>query len=257
VLDGLGADFDLVTDAVQRMTIAVLAGSLGVPEPERRPLAEACLAAGVAVDSLLCPQPLGATRRMLDALSGLRALFGRCSPTPADVGVLLAVAGAPIASGLATNAALAALDRPAAWSGLAADPETATRVVRETWRYDPPVHLDALVAQQDVELAGEEVRAGEQVVVVVGAANRDPLAFADPDRFLTDRPTGEAPLLPAPPNRLVVPFAETVAVSALRALAARYPALRPAAPVVRRRRAPVTRGALRAPVSAAAGPDRG
>ena len=72
---------------------------------------------------------------------------------------------------------LAALDEPAA----------VDRVVEEMLRHDSPLHLFERTATADVELHGVTVRRGEKVAALLGAANRDPTVFAEPDRFVADR----------------------------------------------------------------------
>ena len=54
-------------------------------------------------------------------------------------------------------------------------------------RHDSPLHLFERTATADVELHGVTVRRGEKVAALLGAANRDPAVFADPDRFVADR----------------------------------------------------------------------
>ncbi|MEV4754128.1 P450-derived glycosyltransferase activator [Micromonospora sp. NPDC049559] len=240
---------DLVRDVLRPAVVGLLAELLELGAAERARFAEHCAAVEPALDSLVCPQPLDRTRRMLGALRDLGAVPGR------RPGVLLAALGAPMATVLATNAVAALFDRPGEWSRVAADPTRAARVVAETRRYDPPVQLDALVARRDLELAGQPLAAGDQVVVVIAAANRDPDAFARPDRFDPDRTETVAPLSPAPPHRLVEPFAVAVAEGLVRALAVHRPQLRPDGPLLRQLRAPVTRRVLRFPV-AAGEPDR-
>jgi cytochrome P450 len=53
--------------------------------------------------------------------------------------------------------------------------------VEEFLRYDAPVQLAPRVAVEAIELAGKVIQPGEPVMLVVGAANRDPEHFADPD----------------------------------------------------------------------------
>lgn len=56
--------------------------------------------------------------------------------------------------------------------------------VEEVLRLEPPVQVSLpRVALADVEVGGVHVRRGERVSAVIGAANRDPAVFADPDRF--------------------------------------------------------------------------
>lgn len=65
----------------------------------------------------------------------------------------------------------------------ARDLPTLQRAALETLRFDPPIHNTRRIATRDVMLGGQSVRCGETVLVVLAAANRDPAAFSDPDRF--------------------------------------------------------------------------
>jgi cytochrome P450 len=55
--------------------------------------------------------------------------------------------------------------------------------VEELLRFDPPVQWISRVAGEDLELGGKTVRRGDLVLGAVGAANRDPAVFPDPDRL--------------------------------------------------------------------------
>jgi cytochrome P450 len=66
-------------------------------------------------------------------------------------------------------------------------------VITELLRLDGPVQSTVRTATEDHRLAGVDIAAGDSVVVVVAAANRDPAVFTEPDRFRLGR-TGPAPL---------------------------------------------------------------
>lgn len=57
------------------------------------------------------------------------------------------------------------------------------RLVEEILRYDPPLHMFTRYAYEEVELFGHTFQRGDQVALLLGAANRDPEGFADPDLF--------------------------------------------------------------------------
>jgi len=76
---------------------------------------------------------------------------------------------------------------------VAASPELAASAAQECCRYHSPVQTNARVANRDLDLAGTVIPAGNVVVTLLGAANRDPAAFGDPDHFDVTR-RGPAPL---------------------------------------------------------------
>jgi unspecific monooxygenase len=65
----------------------------------------------------------------------------------------------------------------------AISPEHAERTVEELLRFDPPLHIFTRFAYQDVEIAGRHLQAGEDVMLVLGAAGRDPRTVQHPNRF--------------------------------------------------------------------------
>jgi cytochrome P450 len=105
--------------------------------------------------------------------------------------LLLLAAGHETTANLIGNGALALLEHPRELQWLARHPERAPQAVQELLRYDSPVQIASRVAREDLALGGVEVRQGEQALVVIGAANRDPARHTDPDRLelARDAPT--------------------------------------------------------------------
>jgi len=72
-----------------------------------------------------------------------------------------------------------------------ANPALIPQWVEETLRYDGSTQMLARSLTRDLELHGQRLRAGDRVLLLVGAANRDERVFADPDRFDIGRDTAQ------------------------------------------------------------------
>jgi cytochrome P450 len=97
--------------------------------------------------------------------------------------VLLLAAGHETTTNLIGNGMLALLRHPNQWKLLTQRPELIESAVEEMLRYDSPVQWTSRVPSEPIEIAGVTIPAGEIILGSVGAANRDPRKFADPDRF--------------------------------------------------------------------------
>lgn len=97
------------------------------------------------------------------------------------LGIMCFVAGTETTAALIGNAALHA-------SHVA--PEQVPAAVRETLRFDSPLQMTKRIATRPVEVGGATIAPGDQVLLCLAAANRDPAVFADPDVFDPDRPPG-------------------------------------------------------------------
>ncbi|MEN3272947.1 MAG: hypothetical protein V7636_1708 [Actinomycetota bacterium] len=108
--------------------------------------------------------------------------------------ILLFVAGYETTTNLIGNGLRALLLNPDQLQTLRDDRSYLKGAVEEVLRYDSPVQLTARkVLVDDVEVAGEPVDKGTEIITLIGAANRDPRTYDDPDRFDVTRP-GPAPL---------------------------------------------------------------
>jgi cytochrome P450 len=87
------------------------------------------------------------------------------------------------------------LTHPEEYKKVVAEPALMANAVDEMLRYEAPIQNAFMrIAARDTVLAGEEVVEGEMVAALIGAANRDPATFDEPDRFRVDRPNADAHL---------------------------------------------------------------
>ena len=101
--------------------------------------------------------------------------------------MLLLVAGHETTVNLIGNGLLALLRAPAQLELLRRSPERIPAAVDELLRFDGPVQLSQRVAVRDIELLGRRVRGGDEIMLVLGAANRDATVFADPHQLDVSR----------------------------------------------------------------------
>jgi cytochrome P450 len=97
--------------------------------------------------------------------------------------ILLLNAGHETTTNLIGNGTYALLRHPDQWRKLRDDPTLVGSAVEEALRYDSPVQFTSRLLKADLPLGGKQLRAGEQVLTLLGAANRDPAHFPEPDHF--------------------------------------------------------------------------
>jgi hypothetical protein len=164
--------------------------------------------------------------------------------------LLLFVAGHETTVNLIGNGTLALLRHPAELRALRADPALIGSAVEELLRYDGPVQRTGRMPNTDVEVGGRTIPKGALVLGLIGAANRDPAHFPDPDRLDITRSD----------NRhlgfgwgihfcLGAPLARLEAQIAILALARRMPRLALATARPEWRRASTLRGLTALPVT--------
>jgi cytochrome P450 len=90
-------------------------------------------------------------------------------------------------------ALLELLRHPAQFALVKADPEMAGPAYEESLRWESAVHVNSRIAASDLELAGQHVHAGDRMLLIKAAANRDPAVWSSPHQFDIRRDQNEAP----------------------------------------------------------------
>lgn len=97
--------------------------------------------------------------------------------------LLLLAAGHETTANLIGNGTLALFEHPDQLDWLRRHPDLSAQAVDELVRFDSPIQIASRVAGSDLVLDGIAVHEGQQTIVVLGAANRDPARYADPGRL--------------------------------------------------------------------------
>jgi cytochrome P450 len=101
--------------------------------------------------------------------------------------MLLLIAGHETTTNLIGNGMHALLRHPDELVRLRQRPDLTASAVEESLRYDSPGNTNARCPHEDIEVGGKLIGAGQLVLCMIGAANRDPEVFQDPDRFDVSR----------------------------------------------------------------------
>ncbi len=97
--------------------------------------------------------------------------------------ILLMMAGHETTTNLIGNGLLALLQNRDQLEKLRAGPGMIETAVEELLRYDSPIQSAGRIATADVVLGGKRIDKGQRVTMILGAANRDPERFSNPDRL--------------------------------------------------------------------------
>jgi cytochrome P450 len=206
-----GGPFDLMRALANPLPVMVIAAMLGVPPDDRERFkgwsdaiaVVANISLGLGEDVL--DRAATAYRELTDYFRGA---VGRMRGDPGeDAGLLAAMAAAQeqgerlsegelyanailllnagheTTTNLIGNGTLALLRHPDQMRRLRAEPALLGNAVEELLRFDSPVQFTTRIPTEDLELGGQRIAARQPVLCVLGAANRDPAHFPDPDRL--------------------------------------------------------------------------
>ncbi|CAL9466264.1 cytochrome P450 [Streptomyces sp. enrichment culture] len=239
-----GPVVDLVEAYARPVPALMICELLGVPEEHR---ADFQLRATAISDHAIPPEGQLAALTELNAHVRDLVTAKRAHPTDdllsdltstdltdeelAGVGGFLLAAGLDTTVHTITMGTYALLNHPEQAAALRDDPTLTDGAVEELLRYLSVAHTGARTALEDVEVAGQLVRAGETVTLAVGAANRDPERFPDPDTLdLRRKATGHLAFGHGIHQCLGQQLAREELRAALPALFRRFPDLRLAVP---------------------------
>ncbi|MEA2487974.1 MAG: hypothetical protein QOF16_1628 [Actinomycetota bacterium] len=96
---------------------------------------------------------------------------------------LLLVAGHETTVNLISNGMLALLQNPREWQRLVDEPTLIRSAIEELLRFDSPVQFVARIPLEDMQIDGHQVEKHHEIVCILGAGNRDPQQFPEPDRL--------------------------------------------------------------------------
>ncbi|SDJ44940.1 Cytochrome P450 [Lentzea albidocapillata subsp. violacea] len=211
LVDPSAGELDVINDVAYPLALGVISAVLGLPVKDRDLIRAWSLRIGPTLDLAAGPGEIAdgqaamaeLTDYLTDLIQGRRGsgdLLGTlCADGSASREEVIAMVVTLIFAGHETvtnqigNGVLALARHPAQLSLLRALPDLIPDAVEEMLRFDSSVQSNSRQLVDDLELRGRTLRRGELVVALMGAANRDPERFADPDRFDVTR-TGVHPL---------------------------------------------------------------
>ncbi|CAN5922028.1 cytochrome P450 [soil metagenome] len=201
-------EMDVMRDLAHRLPVIVICDMLGIPESHRAPF----LAGSNVNGRILEPVPMSrAEMDQANLNSQMASAYFRqlcdlrrrepqddlttelvraedagdkltAEELEANISLLFG-AGHETTTNLIGNGLLALHRQPDQWERLKADPSLIANAIDELLRFDSSVQLTARVTNTEVELGGVAIGRDESVVALLGAANRDPAQYPEPDKL--------------------------------------------------------------------------
>jgi len=212
LLDAMGGreEVDLIEDFASRIPIEIIGNLLGVPHEERGPLREWSLTILSALEPVVTPEVFSrGNRSVAEFIPYLEDLIARRQARPGDPErdvltrliqgeldgeklspkellhncIFLLNAGHETTTNLIGNALVLMHEHPDQRERLLAEPALIKSAIDECLRMESSNQLGNRMTTAPAEIAGIALPAGTSVTLCIGAANRDPEQFPDPDRF--------------------------------------------------------------------------
>jgi len=201
---------DFIGEFAAQIPIEVIGNLLDIPRGDRGPLRGWSVAILSGLEPTLTPQMLEAgNRAVTEFVDYLKVLIAARRKSPGDYEsdvltrliqgekdgerlsetelyhqcIFLLNAGHETTTNLIGNGLWALLNHPGELARLRADPALVPAAVEEMLRYDGPIQLNNRRLTEPLALPGASLPKDTLVTIGIGAANRDPAQFPDPDRF--------------------------------------------------------------------------
>jgi cytochrome P450 len=214
IVDGLLAkvegrgEMDLIEEFAYPLPVRVICEMLGVPVADHERFKQWGLDIARGLDAIMLPPDSEVAQRSMAGRRALAAYFReliaerRAAPREDMLSALIAaeeagdklnedelmatcllllVAGHETTVNLIGNGSLALLRHPAELRKLRDNPGLITSAVEELLRFDGPVQRTARIPSEDITIGDHTIPKGEMVMPFLGAADRDPAQFPDPD----------------------------------------------------------------------------
>ena len=210
LLDRMGPEADLIEDYASAIPVEVIGNLFDMPHEERGPLRDWSLAILGALEPVLTPeQEARGNRAVTEFTAYLKDLVARRRANPGDPAtdvltrlmqgtrdgeqltevellqncIFILNAGHETTTNLIGNALYELWAFPEEQARLRADPGLLPTAIEEVLRFQSSNQLGNRMTTADCEFHGQAIPTGTRVHLAMGAANRDPRQFPDPDRF--------------------------------------------------------------------------
>lgn len=197
---------DFMQTFAMPLPVNVIAELLGIPEADRSVIAPAIHDMGLLIEPAAGPDDIVKGARAENSLATYFAqllddkrkqpgddLLSRLTASQAGealdetetiaTAILLFAGGNKPTANMLGNGLYAMLTTPGELQRLREDRSLIRSAVEEMLRYDAPAHVDVISVLEPVTFLGADLTPGQTVITMLGAANRDPDVFEDPDTF--------------------------------------------------------------------------
>lgn len=202
---------DIVADLASPLSVSVISRLLGIPKEAQQQLHQWTNVLSRILDPLVSLEEYQAMNKATEEIQEyLRTLIAEREKTPQEdlisnliaakeqndrlsqkeilaVCTLLFGAGEETTGNTIGNGMLALLQHPNQMEQLKREPTMIQSAVEEIIRYDSAIQMLTRIATDNLEIGNQTIKAGEKIVLCLGAANRDPEQFPEPDRLNINR----------------------------------------------------------------------